>query len=1527
MDHHLPSPPLPSPRSRRLSLKQITAILGFILGSSCLLYIGFTRTQVSRDYLRQQIESRFAETFTGEVTIEAITGNLQHTIRLHNVTLYDEQEQLWLHIDEIYAHPNWKGLLGWRFEPSRLHLIRPTLHLQYNADSTWNLASVLTRRNMPGAGERDAQSAHISISNASIKASYQEHAPPVIQSGWLFDLAEAAITGISLEGEINLESNRFLLAIDSLEASVDSLYIKANGELLLENDHFHLNALTLSSDTDQVTLFGVLLPDEEIADISLSQSYFTPDFVHAIVPNILLPDSLSLSGLAHRDGTQWTLQNLTAFSDRSRIVIPSSNIQTDKDQMSFKASIGSSILDPADLYVILDSTIWHGGIIQIEGSVDGRSTLNELEIAGALDLTTETGSRGHIQGIARHAISWSYDTELTVTDLNPYDFTGNQALNGLINGHLSVQGTGIRVPSASASLSLSPSIISERALDSLRMAISLADRQLNFGGVVFEQGSRVAAEIAADWGGENLVYDATGTLTMFDLGPLLATTKLRTGINADWKLRGAGSNLDDLSALFTIHTDSSVVIWETDSLSAPPTSWAINLHDTTTSDHRLTVVSDVLDLELQGRIPPTSLRQIGPAWLDAFSGTVERLTSHLRSELPEESIANEISDPSPQIHPSIHEPQTPPIEIALQWELHAHPATEALLPMLPSFSSSSRGSAEILADHEILRLRSELQDDQFTLNQTSAHQIKATLTLTADLQQEIESNWEIDVTFVADSLTNQRLTLNQPRISVQQNGATGTIDLHAGSERTATIAHVSSGIQLLSDRVRVRIQDAKISVVDTEWSISQPSDIDLFSDAAVLTPLRLETLSPFFEDVQTVTVQGSLSSLPSDTLRLNLDGVDLNHLSTILELRRPLGGQIDANLSWTGLWLPEITGTLEVDTLTFNNRLVGYLQASSVLLPGSPDLRIVMILDSLEAAPINYLHASNQMVVTGNLVVPSPESPGTLDIFMDVARLDASFLQLILRDFSDFRGGFNGAITLNGPLDNLRLGGSLDWENGHFGIPRFNSSYEATASIDLVEDVILVNQLIVHDPGGGTARLEGTLDLNDFQFLSFDASANLDSLQIMNVQTHTRNLAFYGDIRVSGNATLTGPLHTSFLRSDNLIVTPQSEVYIPIREANITHDPGFIVYVDPTRPVEEQLTSFRQRENILDVRPEGERLFRDGLDMDLNLVGPPGSSIYLVIDPLLGDVIHGIGSARVQIQRRGADIATYGSFEISSGDYLFTAGEVFIRRFLIDSGTITWNGEPLNPVLDIQGAYRTRASRSGLPEDVGGAINTSLPVIVNLDVSGTLNAVLIDLALEVDQRQETISDTPLLDSYLNRPDLAAEHATSVLLTNSFLLSANGTRSGILASSAVNSVSSLVVSQLNRYISQVIPQADFRLGVQSDETVQDLDVSADIAFRLLDERLLIRGQGVYRGLNTEEIAPQGLEGEFIVQIQLRPSVAIEFFYRREGDILSESLINRETGLGLNYRTEFTSWRRLLGRKIPEAQEDIGTGTDS
>jgi hypothetical protein len=155
--------------------------------------------------------------------------------------------------------------------------------------------------------------------------------------------------------------------------------------------------------------------------------------------------------------------------------------------------------------------------------------------------------------------------------------------------------------------------------------------------------------------------------------------------------------------------------------------------------------------------------------------------------------------------------------------------------------------------------------------------------------------------------------------------------------------------------------------------------------------------------------------------------------------------------------------------------------------------------------------------------------------------------------------------------------------------------------------------------------------------------------------------------------------------------------------------------------------------------------------------------------------------------------------------------------------------------------------------------------------------------------------------------------------------------------AFNSVSQLVASQLNRYLSEALPNVDVNLGV-SGEDPEDLDIIYGVALRLLNERLIIRGEGVYTGNEPDQAELAGPQGEFVVEVRLSRGVSLEVFYRRAGDDVTRQTLTNTTGAGLSYQTEFSTWKQLFYRLFgwlvgepddeprredePESQEESG-----
>jgi hypothetical protein len=561
--------------------------------------------------------------------------------------------------------------------------------------------------------------------------------------------------------------------------------------------------------------------------------------------------------------------------------------------------------------------------------------------------------------------------------------------------------------------------------------------------------------------------------------------------------------------------------------------------------------------------------------------------------------------------------------------------------------------------------------------------------------------------------------------------------------------------------------------------------------------------------------------------------------------------------------------------------------------------------------------------MTGALQLPTAAAPETgLDLSLDVERADLFFFEYIFQDMiTGVRGFTSGTAQIRGTLSRPVFDAEMRVADGRFALPRFGLSYRIDGDVDVDADGFTLRDVTVRDDDG-SATIEGDILFNDYRFFSFDLRGELDDIQIIDV-ARSQDLPFYGDIRASGPATLTGPLSDATLRSDDARTTPGSELFIPVSEGELAEDVGYILFPDSTGRLPD-LDDLTRRDNILSDRPAGEPSFVDGLELDINVFAPEGSTVHLVFDPLVGDVVTAQGAGRVQLQRQEGEFLVYGTFDVSGGDYQFTAGEVFVRQFTIEDGSITWEGDPINASLDIDASYRTRASPAGLEgfENQSGRI----PLRVELAITGDVEAPRVDLGLARirDERTQLVG-SQTLDAILNQPELATEYATSVLLTNTFLLTTstltqgNGAgEGGRLAAAgnqlAFNSVSQLVSSQLNRYLNEALPNFNVNLGVQGEDP-EDLDITYGVALRLLDERLLIRGEGVYTGDDPD--APQqaegGPQGEVVVEVRLNSRVNVEVFVRRVGDDLTRGqTLTRSAGAGLSYQTEFPTWKRLFYR---------------
>ena len=845
--------------------------------------------------------------------------------------------------------------------------------------------------------------------------------------------------------------------------------------------------------------------------------------------------------------------------------------------------------------------------------------------------------------------------------------------------------------------------------------------------------------------------------------------------------------------------------------------------------------------------------------------------------------------------------------------------------------------AAVTLDADTAHVDSRVQIPHLALGSAQADSLRLTLRAGGSLRAPLADTWTTRLALSTDTLRLGPVTLRRFAVDFSYANRQGHLRTDGRGANLLDTLRLAVGLTVRPDRNELTLHDALLAARDVSWRNAAPGTVHLYRDAAVVEQMTFRSPRALADSMQSLHVHGTLSAAATDTVVVDANAISLHPLLRLTGMKRPLGGLVDGQLALLGgITAPRLRSDLVVRRFSFDRRLLGRLQLTTRYLPDVADVDLQARLDS-EPLSLDTLRARyaplvpggvrtaepNALRLSGRLHLPKEDLPPRelLELSLDVDRADLFFFEYIFaQEIERVSGYTSGTATITGSFTDPTFDADMEVRNGLFSLPRFGLQYAIGGEVDVDREGIHMSNVVVAHRDG-RADLNGSLLFNEYRYFSFDLRGVLDELLIIDVPD-SDELPFYGVIRASGEATLTGPLSNATLRSNAATTTPDSELFIPVSETEVAQDAGFIIFADSTGALP-NIRDLTQRDNILADRPEGEPSFVDGLEIDINIIAPPQSTVHLVFDPLVGDVVTAVGSGRVQLQRLQGEFFVYGRFNVTDGTYLFTAGEVFVRRFSIEEGTLTWDGDPVNARLDLQAAYQTRASTDGLPglEDQVRRI----PVVVQLDISGFVETPRVDLSLTTPQAQrDQRVGTPTLDALLNQPELATEYATSVLLTNTFLLTTStlqqssagdGGNDRLAAAGnqlAFNSVSQLVASQLNRYLNEALPNVDLNLGVQGEDP-EDLDIIYGVALRLLDERLVIRGEGVYTGDDPNQPQARGPQGEVVVQIRLSQRVGVEVFYERTGDELTRGqTLTSSAGAGLTYQTEFSTWKRLFYR---------------
>lgn len=635
---------------------------------------------------------------------------------------------------------------------------------------------------------------------------------------------------------------------------------------------------------------------------------------------------------------------------------------------------------------------------------------------------------------------------------------------------------------------------------------------------------------------------------------------------------------------------------------------------------------------------------------------------------------------------------------------------------------------------------------------------------------------------------------------------------------------------------------------------------------------------------QKIDFFGTMRDSTYKDFKLSFDDVDLNKVTPALD-SLSFGGKINGNITYKqDKNKYEPISNLTIDSLRINQFLLGDLDFK---IEGNENFNQFKVNSSLKQ------NGEEHFFLNGNVNFVKQQSSLDLEAGFDKFNL-APFGSLLGTVLSDVRGNATGRTTIGGSFSQPEMDGRLYLNDAGMRVPYLNVDYEfeRNAIVDLTEHQFSLRKIEVTDTKYKTKGvIDGTIrheNLGDWQL-----DLHLISDNILALDTKDSEEAYYyGTAFMKGKASITGSVDAL-----NIRVAGESEkgtsIKIPVSDDEDLGNNSFINFMT----VEEFKKSLE------------EKLLKDnryqGLELDFNFDIDTDADIEIILNRETGHAMKGtgVGSMQMNINTLGK-FEMFGDFIVQEGQYNFKYGGIIDKKFNVEKGgTIRWDGQPMNAVLDLKATYKTMANPAVLVESA--SFNRKVDTNVTILLNGNLSNPQPDFNIDFPTVSSVLKSE--IDYKLQDKDTRQTQAFALLATGSF----------VTAESTGNSAYGSLIEGASSIINDIFADEDSNLQLGFDYSQGDklTEVSDRVGVTMntrINDKITINGKvGVPVGGVTESVIVGNLE----VLIELNEDGSLKaHVFNRENDInyVGEG-IGYTQGLGITYNVEFNTFKEMM-RKI-------------
>lgn len=506
------------------------------------------------------------------------------------------------------------------------------------------------------------------------------------------------------------------------------------------------------------------------------------------------------------------------------------------------------------------------------------------------------------------------------------------------------------------------------------------------------------------------------------------------------------------------------------------------------------------------------------------------------------------------------------------------------------------------------------------------------------------------------------LTTTRTRLDVHYDGTTVNLSTDVQLDPRRSV-RLGATFQPEASPMDIHLNQFNLRLGPDRWSLLHETTLTI-NDHYRIDQLELQSGD------QQILADGVIDPSGTQNLSVTIEGLRLGGIAPLLGWTG-LDGILSGSFSMNGAaTAPTIDGQLALN-LRSEGSAVGTLDLNV----GYEDLTTTL------DAQLTHTNGST-LTATGSVPMDLRlRTPTSVDVSSRPVQLDASTQQFPINwigpfldpeTFQSVSGTLVGDISIRGALDQPELSGTVSvTDAGAYFLPLETTYRNGSIALQLTDDQITLENAVIHSANGGSLRASGGIDFPELTVGEYNLSLQASDLLAIDTRAYRRAI-------IDGNVTLRGTTRRPAI-AGNVQVEGGSVYYAEALAETAMATSEVTLSLEDQLALEER---FGLRLSAADTTTFD---FYEASSLDLSVQIQRDTWLRSNSNPEMN--VQFSGNLDVQ-KAHLEDPRIFGTISVVEGQSTI---QQFGQQFQITNGTLTFNGDPYAPSLNLTAVYQQRA--------------------------------------------------------------------------------------------------------------------------------------------------------------------------------------------------------------------------------------------